>query len=124
MQVTTRAITIPALPVAVPIRRGCDGQLGCILRRLARRALVTVIGGAVIGAGVAMLVLPGPGLVTIAVGLGVLGREYAWAARADRRVRARVRAVAVRAGEVRVGKAGRHGRRDHREDHLAHRARR
>jgi hypothetical protein len=119
MQITTTAITIPTL--------GCEGRLACIARRLARRALITLVGGVVVGAGVAMLVLPGPGLVTIALGLGLLGREYAWAARADRRVRERVRAgvaAAVRAGEAGFGKAGRHGRRHHREDHLAHRARR
>jgi uncharacterized protein (TIGR02611 family) len=30
-------------------------------------------------AGVAMLVLPGPGWVTIALGLAILAKEYAWA---------------------------------------------
>lgn len=29
--------------------------------------------------GVAMLVLPGPGLLTIAIGLGILGKELRWA---------------------------------------------
>lgn len=30
--------------------------------------------------GLALLVLPGPGILTIAAGLAVLGREFAWAA--------------------------------------------
>ena len=35
--------------------------------------------------GVAMLVLPGPGLLTVALGLGLLGRElgWEWVARAE-----------------------------------------
>ena len=35
----------------------------------------------VVLAGVAMLVLPGPGLLVIAVGLGILALEFAWAER-------------------------------------------
>ena len=64
------------------------------LRRTLRRVAFTVAGGAVVAAGVVMLVVPGPGLVTIAVGLSVLGREHAWAARLEQRVRARVVAAA------------------------------
>ena len=67
------------------------------LRRLARRLLLTVAGGLAVAAGVAMLVLPGPGLVTIALGLGLLGQEYAWAARLSADIRARVRLIAARA---------------------------
>ena len=50
-----------------------------------------------IAAGVAMLVLPGPGLVTIALGLSLLGREHAWAAALERRARARITAAVRRA---------------------------
>lgn len=49
------------------------------LRRLGVRALVTVGGPLVVLAGVAMLVLPGPGLVVIALGLALLALEYEWA---------------------------------------------
>lgn len=40
-------------------------------------------------AGIAMLVLPGPGLLTIALGLGVAGRalDWPWARRVEQRVR-------------------------------------
>lgn len=44
-----------------------------------------------------MLVLPGPGLVTIALGLSILGREHAWAAALERRGRTRVAAAVRRA---------------------------
>jgi hypothetical protein len=59
-------------------------------RRLARRATVGLTGGAAVLAGVVMLVLPGPGLVTIALGFGILGREFTWATRVNDRVRDRL----------------------------------
>ncbi len=54
---------------------------GMSLRRLALKVGVTVAGPLVILAGVAMLVLPGPGLVVIAAGFGLLAAEYPWARR-------------------------------------------
>jgi uncharacterized protein (TIGR02611 family) len=44
--------------------------------RLGRRIGIAIAGGAVIAAGVAMLVLPGPGIVVIALGLGILSLEF------------------------------------------------
>jgi hypothetical protein len=44
-----------------------------------RRVVITVIGGTVLLMGVAMLVLPGPGWLTIFAGLGLLATEFAWA---------------------------------------------
>lgn len=43
---------------------------------------VSVCGPLVIAAGVAMLVLPGPGLVVMALGAALLALEYDWARRA------------------------------------------
>lgn len=43
------------------------------------RASVLVIGIVLVLAGVAMLVFPGPGWVTIFLGLAVLSSEFAWA---------------------------------------------
>ncbi len=39
-------------------------------------------------AGLVMMVLPGPGLVAMAVGLGIVGRElrWAWVVRIERRI--------------------------------------
>jgi uncharacterized protein (TIGR02611 family) len=39
----------------------------------------TATGFGLLGAGVAMLALPGPGWLTIAAGLAVLSTEFAWA---------------------------------------------
>ncbi len=52
------------------------------LWRYSRKGLVAVAGGALIAGGVAMLVLPGPGLLVIIAGLAVLAREFVWAERA------------------------------------------
>jgi Putative transmembrane protein (PGPGW) len=44
--------------------------------RLGRRIGIAIAGGAVTAAGVAMLVLPGPGIVVIALGLAILALEF------------------------------------------------
>ena len=50
--------------------------------RSSKRIAVTVVGGVLLLGGLAMLVLPGPGLLLIVAGFAVLGTEYAWAASA------------------------------------------
>jgi uncharacterized protein (TIGR02611 family) len=45
------------------------------------RALYAVVGATVLLAGLAMLVLPGPALVVIPIGLAILSLEFAWAER-------------------------------------------
>jgi tellurite resistance protein TerC len=54
----------------------------------ARRIVVAVIGGSIVVIGIAMVVLPGPAIVVIPLGLGVLGLEFAWARHWLRRLRA------------------------------------
>jgi uncharacterized protein (TIGR02611 family) len=51
------------------------------IKRSGKRIAVTVVGFAVLLAGVAMLVLPGPGVVVIIAGLAILATEYVWAER-------------------------------------------
>lgn len=45
------------------------------------RVVVAILGFLVVLAGLAMLVLPGPGLLVIAIGLGTLALEFVWAER-------------------------------------------
>lgn len=52
------------------------------VRGLVVKTVVTVLGPVVVLVGAAMTVLPGPGLVVIALGLGLLALEYEWARRA------------------------------------------
>jgi Putative transmembrane protein (PGPGW) len=55
--------------------------------RTARRIVVAVVGATVLLLGVALLVLPGPALVVIPIGLAILGAEFAWARHWLRRLR-------------------------------------
>lgn len=50
--------------------------VGSALARVGRKAGIAAAGGVVTTAGVIMLVTPGPGIVTILLGLGLLGREF------------------------------------------------
>ena len=53
-----------------------------------KRLLVFSVGVVILGAGLAMLVLPGPGVVVVVLGLLVLATEFAWAERALDRTKA------------------------------------
>ena len=64
------------------------------LLRWARRGGITVAGLGLLAGGVVMLVLPGPGLAVILLGLAVLATEYDWAARLLAGVRQRASRVA------------------------------
>ena len=74
--------------------------------RSSKRIAVSVVGGALVLAGIAMLVLPGPGIVVVAIGFAVLGTEYVWAATALEHTKR----IAVRSGELARGAAVRSGR--------------
>ncbi|QKW40695.1 PGPGW domain-containing protein [Actinomadura sp. NAK00032] len=54
--------------------------------RLLRKVAVAIAGAALIVAGVVMLVLPGPGVVAILAGLGLLGTEFPTARRISTRL--------------------------------------
>jgi uncharacterized protein (TIGR02611 family) len=57
--------------------------------RWARRIAVGLVGGTVLAIGVALIVLPGPALVVIPLGLAILGAEFAWARHWLRKIRSR-----------------------------------
>ena len=44
-----------------------------------RRSIVTIVGLLIVAGGIALMVLPGPGILLVVVGLAVLATEYAWA---------------------------------------------
>lgn len=60
------------------------------MRRAVKRVGISFAGTMLILAGLAMLILPGPGLLTIAAGLAVLATEFVWAERLLTPVRRRV----------------------------------
>ncbi len=55
--------------------------------RSSKRILVSVVGATFVLGGIAMLVLPGPGILVVAIGFAILGTEYAWAAAALERTK-------------------------------------
>jgi hypothetical protein len=61
-------------PTVTPLK-----VVGRFIARNGKRVAVTIAGFAVILAGVAMLVLPGPGIVVIIGGLAILATQYVWA---------------------------------------------
>jgi uncharacterized protein (TIGR02611 family) len=76
--------------------------------RQAWRAGVAIVGGVVMLAGVAMLVLPGPGLLAIAAGLALLALEFEAARDLRDRFAGWIRARAQRT-EAKAGVQGRTG---------------
>ncbi len=63
-----------------------------------KRFAVTILGGALLLLGLAMMVLPGPGILVIVAGLAVLASEYVWA----RRLLVRAKKEAARAQDAAV----------------------
>jgi uncharacterized protein (TIGR02611 family) len=59
-----------------------------------RRAVVAVIGFTVLLIGIAMVVLPGPAVVVIPLGLAILATEFLWAKRLLERARAALKGKA------------------------------
>jgi uncharacterized protein (TIGR02611 family) len=80
-------------------------QVVQFIARNSKRTAVMVVGMLLLSAGVALLVLPGPGLLLIAAGLAVLGTEFVWA---ERTLDAAKRGV-TGAGQL-VGRRVRRGR--------------
>lgn len=54
---------------------------------MTRKIVVAVVGTTVLLFGVALIVLPGPAVVVIPLGLAVLASEFAWARELLRRVK-------------------------------------
>jgi hypothetical protein len=75
--------------------------------RSGKRVGVALLGGTLLAGGVALLVLPGPGLLLIIAGLAVLATEFAWAQVALEKAREK----ALQAKEAAKSGAGRFRRR-------------
>ena len=56
----------------------------------AKRVIVIVIGFTILAAGVAMIVLPGPAVIVIPIGLAILATEFLWARKLLDRVKERI----------------------------------
>jgi len=47
--------------------------------RKAKRIITAVAGGTVLAIGIAMVVLPGPAIIVIPIGLAIMATEFVWA---------------------------------------------
>ena len=56
------------------------------LKAHAKKVLVGIVGGIVLLAGIALIVLPGPAFLVIPAGLAILATEFEWAHRWKERV--------------------------------------
>ena len=66
--------------------------------RAVKTLITIVVGFTLLAIGAAMLVLPGPGLVVIALGLLILSAEFVWAKRLLDRMKDQARKVRDRFG--------------------------
>ena len=92
-----------------PLRR-----LANVAFTTARRIVVAVIGGTLLAIGGLMLVTPGPGILLLSIGLGVLALEFAWARYWLRRLKAAARTAVdqVRGGSGEPSPEAAHERRE------------
>lgn len=61
----------------------------------AKRLIIIVIGFTVLIAGVAMIMLPGPAVIVIPIGLAILASEYIWARKLLDLVKERIRSMNI-----------------------------
>ena len=76
-----------------------------VIARNAKRLMVLILGVAVLVAGLAMLALPGPGLLVIILGLVILATEFAWAERLLDRTTASAAGAASKVTDNNTGRA-------------------
>ena len=55
--------------------------------RVGRKLIVAIIGGTLVLIGLALIVLPGPAIIVIPLGLAILGTEFLWARRLLQRIK-------------------------------------
>ncbi len=55
--------------------------------KLVRKIIVLVVGATVLLIGLVLIVMPGPAIIVIPIGLAILGTEFIWARRILKRVR-------------------------------------
>ena len=83
-----------------PVRRLHDRLHANPVTGLVTKVVLTVVGGAVMLAGVIMIFTPGQGILAIILGLAILSLEYQWAARLLERAKAKLRAARDKARQT------------------------
>jgi len=78
------------------------GRSSNVIIRQAYRMIVLVVGLTIVAAGLAMFVLPGPGIIVLLAGLALLATEFVWA----RLLLQRAKDYAEKAKEKALGTGG------------------
>ena len=73
--------------------------------KMARRIAIFVVGSTVLMVGVALIVLQGPALVVIPIGLAILSIEFAWARLWLRKIR---ESISGKSADARAARAENH----------------
>ena len=79
-------------------------QLFVVSYRQARRGVILLVGSTVLLIGVAMIVLPGPAMLVVPLGLAILGVEFAWARTWLRRFKETLDSAGLGKVRLRVGR--------------------
>lgn len=74
----------------------------------ARRAVIMIVGSSVLLIGVAMILLPGPAIIVIPLGLSILAIEFGWARRWLRKIKTKIAGGQEVVGDI-VGRGRRAG---------------
>jgi uncharacterized protein (TIGR02611 family) len=84
-------------------------RVGARLRawRAARKVAISTVGFTVLAIGILLLVLPGPGMLVVLLGLGILSTEYHWPKRLARYLRERAQRLADEARQRREARRSR-----------------
>ena len=78
------------------------GRSPNVIIRQSYRLIVLVVGVTIVAGGIAMFVLPGPGILVVIAGLAILATEFVWA----RLLLQRAKSYAQKAKEKTMGKGG------------------
>jgi hypothetical protein len=78
-------MTTSTLPAAMSWRQKLNRKFHLDEMPVVRKVVYSVIGLTLLLLGIAMVVLPGPAIIFIPLGLAILASEYAWARRIIRR---------------------------------------
>lgn len=57
---------------------------------LTKRLIIAVVGFTTLLIGVAMIILPGPAIIVIPVGLGILATEFVWARKLLKKIKNKI----------------------------------
>ncbi|MGI5168183.1 PGPGW domain-containing protein [Spirillospora sp. CA-253888] len=95
-------VTAPERPTTESPAQAAPSRL-----RLVRKVAVAVAGTALIVVGLVLMVLPGPGVVVLLAGLGLLGTEFPAARRLSERLTGYLRAIWHKVRPAKKAAAGR-----------------